>query len=124
MKTKKVGLILNKEKILFDLQICNYFGKIRGLMFRKKEKATALLFEFGKPTYLAIHSFFVFFPFYALWLDDKNKIIKIEKIKPFRFKIKPVNPFVKLIEVPINSRYSEIVRILDEHYKDLNIQKC
>ena len=54
---------------------------------------------------MAIHSFFVFFPFLAIWLDDKDKIIDSKVIKPFRFSILPSKKFVKLIEIPINKDY-------------------
>jgi uncharacterized membrane protein (UPF0127 family) len=91
---------------IIKARICTSLQKISGLMFKKREKAEALLFEFSKPTKLAIHSYFVFFPFIAVWLDENNKIIEIKKVEPFTFHVKPKKPFTKLLEVPINSRYS------------------
>jgi len=85
-----------------------------GLMFSRRQKAKNLLFEFQKPTKLKIHSFFVFFPFIAIWLDKNNKIIQIKKINPFKLSIEPKKPFLKLIEIPINQKNQEIVGFLDE----------
>lgn len=99
-----------KKKISLDLKKCNFFKKIFGLMFTKKEKAKALLFEFKKPA--ALHSYFVFFPFIAIWLDKNNKVVGIKKIKPFTFHIKPKKNFTKIIEIPINKKYEDILRKL------------
>ena len=90
----------------------NFFGKIFGLMFVQKEKASALLFEFEKPTKIKIHSLFVFFSFVAVWLDEKNKVIETEIIKPFTVSAMPRRPFKRLIEIPLNSKYSFNVKSL------------
>jgi uncharacterized membrane protein (UPF0127 family) len=74
-------------------------GMILGLMFRTR-KTSPLLFEFKKDTKMAIHSFFVFFPFKAIWLDEKNRIIEQKLVRPFTFSVKPKKPFRKLIEIP------------------------
>jgi len=74
-------------------------GMILGLMFRTR-KTSPLIFEFSKDTRMAIHSFFVFFPFHAVWLDKNNKIIEQRKVKPFTFCVKPRKAFRKLIEIP------------------------
>ena len=49
-------------------------GKYLGLMFKPKNTEN-LLFQFSKPSRTAIHSYFVFFPFAAIWLDSKNNVI-------------------------------------------------
>lgn len=100
------------KKLKINVKKCNSLQKISGLMFKSK-KTPALLFEFSKKTKMAIHSFFVFFPFYAIWLDENNKIIKIKKVKPFTFHVKPTKPFSKLLEIPINNRYKEIIKYLE-----------
>ena len=76
--------------------------KIRGLMFRKKHKKT-LLFVFSKPGRVmnAIHSFFVFFPFDAVWLDEEKRVIQVQRIKPFTFIAYPKRPAKYLLEMPI-----------------------
>lgn len=88
------------------------FGKTIGLMFRRKEKCPAMLFEFSKPTKMSIHSFFVFFKFAAVWLDKKNKIIKKQIVKPFLPLISPKKPFYKLVEIPLNKKYKKEIKIL------------
>lgn len=97
------------KKIKLDVKKCNSLKETFGLMCTRKEKAKALLFELKKP--LAIHSYFVFFPFVAIWLN-KNKVVEIKKIKPFTLHVKPKKKFDKLIEIPINNRYKEILKLL------------
>jgi len=75
------------------------FRKFTGLMFRTR-KTKPLLFEFKKDTRMAIHSFFVFFPFKAIWLDKENRIIEQRTVKPFTFCARPRKAFRKLIEIP------------------------
>ena len=86
--------------------------RVWGLMFKLKENAESLLFEFEKPTETSIHSLFVFFPFVAVWLDKKNKVIDVKRVKPFTLSVSPKRPFSKLIEIPINKRYSNITKII------------
>lgn len=77
----------------------NELGMILGLMFRTR-KTCPLLFEFKKDVRIAIHSFFVFFPFKAIWLDENNEIIEQKLVKPFTLSVRPKKPFRKLIEIP------------------------
>jgi len=81
-------------------------GKVRGLMFRRRENAKALLFGFRKKTNLKIHSCFMFFPFLAVWLDKDNKILDKKIIKPWKISISPsVKSYFKLLEIPLNKFY-------------------
>lgn len=106
MKIKKISLNLSGKTISLRLRVCSsIFSKLRGLMFRKKESAPALLFEFGSLGKRNIHSFFVFVPFLAIWLDDKNKILQIKKINPFTFNVSSEQKFSRLIEIPLNKKY-------------------
>ncbi len=108
-KNKKIKL----KKIKLKVKKCGLFGMFRGLMFRLRENAPALLlFNFKKFRRLKIHSLFVFFPFIAIWLDDKNKITEIRKVNPWEFCVLPKKKFCKLVEIPINKKYSEIVSFL------------
>jgi len=115
---KKIGLVNGKKKIEIEVNNCNWWNKFRGLMFRRRENAPILLFEFGKPTRIILHSLFVFFPFYVLWLDRKNNILEIVKAKPWRISIAVDKKFNKIVEVPINTRHrrviAEILKITDE----------
>jgi uncharacterized membrane protein (UPF0127 family) len=88
-------------------------GKVRGLMFRRKENCPALLFEFKKPVKIKIHSFFVFFPFLAVWMDNNNKILDKKIVKPWKFSISPsVKEYNRLIEIPFNKFYLSKVKSL------------
>ncbi len=107
MKIKKD----NKEINIRNIRKVKRIGKIRGLMFYRREKADSLLFEFKKPTLLKIHSCFVFFPFVAIWLDNKNNVLGIREVKPFRLNVGINKPFFRLVEIPINKRNRSILRI-------------
>ena len=113
MKNKKIGLIYRGKRFVIDVKRCNLFGRFRGLMFRKsKDSEALLLFDSDNSVGWGIHSLFVSFPFVALWLDDKNKIIEKRVVKPFTLSIKPRKSFNKLVEIPLNGRYGNIVKIL------------
>jgi uncharacterized membrane protein (UPF0127 family) len=98
------------NKIEIEVKKCNETGKFFGLMFTPRKRAKILLFDFKKPSRTAIHSFYVFFPFLAVWLDDKNRINEIRKVFPFTLYVRPKKPFYRLIEIPITERYKEIVK--------------
>ena len=97
-----------KEKINIDVKKLKRLEMVRGLMFTKKQKAQALLFE---PA-CSIHSFFVRFDFLAVWLDKNNKVLQIEKVKPYRFCISMKKKAAKLLEIPINNKYKDILKKL------------
>jgi len=87
----------------------SFFGMVRGLMFRKKDYSKILYFKFNRKYGNSIHSYFVFFDFLAVWLDDKNKVSEIEVVKPFKFRIKPKRKIYNLIEIPINDKNRKII---------------
>jgi len=98
----------NKKKLVtLNVKNCNFFKKISGLTFTKKENAEILLFDFKKPTRNPIHSLFVFFDFLAIWINEKDEVIEIKKVNPWKLSVSPKNPFVKLIEIPINKKYKK-----------------
>ncbi len=109
---KKIKLNFKKQEFVIDLKVCNCFEKFSGLMFKKRGKAQALLFEFKKPTNIRIHSLFVFFPFVAIWLDDKNEIIDLKVVKSFNFSVSSDKFFYKLVEIPFNKKYEKITELL------------
>lgn len=102
----------NKQISIPAIKKVSGFGIFRGLMFCRRKNCPALLFEFKKPTELKIHSLFVFFPFLALWLDDKNKIIEKRIVKPWKLSVSPGKSFNKLIEVPFSTKYSKTIASL------------
>jgi uncharacterized membrane protein (UPF0127 family) len=83
-----------------------------GLMFHRREKCPAMLFEFSHPNKMLIHSLFVFFKFGAVWLDDKNKIVDKKIVKPFKLSISSGKPFYKLLEIPLNKYYKKEIKLL------------
>ena len=100
------------KKLTLKPKVCNFFERFKGLMFIRKEKAKALLFDFKKPVRIPIHSFFVFFPFLVVWLNNKNEILEMRFIKSFNFLIHPKENFSKILEIPTNKKYKEIIKIL------------
>lgn len=82
-----------------------------GLMFRSRN-TDCLIFDFGKPVKMALTSWFVFFPFIAVWLDSKNNVLAVEKIRPFRLAIMSKKPFSRLLEIPINGKNAKDVALL------------
>jgi len=111
VKKKRVGLV-NKKNRKLNLEVfeCNFFEQGRGLIFSRRKNAKILLFRFKKLSHLSIHSFFVFFPFIAVWTDDKNRILSWKKVSPFTFHISPPSSgFYSLIEIPVTKEYSKQV---------------
>jgi len=111
---KEVIFKYKNGKINLVVEDCNLFKKVTGLMFSRREKAQALLFNFSKPTKIKLHSLFVFFPFVVVWLDDKNKVIDLRIVKPFKSSIISNKTFSKIIEIPLNNKYKKIIDFLVE----------
>jgi uncharacterized membrane protein (UPF0127 family) len=97
-----------KREIEIPVKKAGSFGKIFGLMF-KGRRCENLLFDFGKNGRVAIHSLFVFFPFLAVWLDEKDRVVDFRIVSPFEFNVFPKKRFSKLIEIPENSKNRKII---------------
>lgn len=80
-------------------------------MFRSRATEN-LLFDFQKPSRVAITSWFVFFPFVAVWLDKRRRIVEARIVYPFTARVVPRFPSSYLIELPLNRRNSRITRFL------------
>ncbi|MEK6819273.1 MAG: hypothetical protein AABY10_05065 [Nanoarchaeota archaeon] len=112
-----------KGKILFlDVRKTGFLSKYFGLMFKSKQTDN-LLFEFSKTENGAIHSFFVFFEFLAVWLDKDNNVLELKIVKPFTLFVKPMIRADKLVEIPLNYRNKRIINLLVGKKKDLNIHE-
>lgn len=109
MKKKKISITYKNKKIKIEAEDCNFFKKFSGLMFSRREKAGILLFNFEGKQKIAIHSFFVFYPFIAVWLDKTNKIADLKVVKPFTFCASPKKSCFKLVEIPINKKNKKFV---------------
>ncbi len=121
-KKERTGLVYNnlgKRIEIPSIIKVSEFGKARGLTFRRREKARALLFDFNKPVKMKIHSLFVFFDFIAIWLDKDDKIIEIKKVIPWRLSVSPSGKsYTRLIEVPINNFYlSTVENLVGKRFK-------
>ena len=103
MKIKiKNGIEIEIESI----DKCRGIKKFIGLMF-KSRRANAKLFEFNISRQ-AIHSLFCP-PFLAMWLDKNNRVLEHKFVRRARLSIRPKQKFSKLLEVPINKKYKEII---------------
>lgn len=107
----KLKISKNGKKIDINVKKCSYIGKLFGLMFKSRNSSN-LLFEFSREVKYSIHSYFVFFDFLAVWLDENNKILEWELVRPFTTVIRPKKSFKKLVELPLNKDNNEIIRFL------------
>jgi uncharacterized membrane protein (UPF0127 family) len=111
---KQIIIRYKNRKIKVIAEDCNFWRKFSGLMFSRREKAGILLFDFKEKQKIAIHSVFVFYPFVAVWLDKKNKIVDLKVVKPFVLCVSPKKSCFKLVEIPINEKNKETVDLLVE----------
>lgn len=93
---------LKNKPIEIKVKEVKGLGIVRGLMFRSRDKAPALLFNLKAP----LHSFFVFFDFLVLWLDDEDEIVDFKIVSPWRVNINSKKNYFKIVEIPISRRYS------------------
>ena len=107
---QKIYFNRGKDVKIEAKECVSLWSRFRGLMFRSKN-TDSLVFIFKKPAKMSIHSFFCR-KFIAIWLDDKNKIVEIREVEPWKLNIKPKKKFVKLFEIPINEKYKKIIEIL------------
>jgi uncharacterized membrane protein (UPF0127 family) len=111
MEKARIGFVYNNKKIEVNVKVCNFLERFLGLMFINQERAKALLFDFKKPSKIGIHSYFVFFRFVAVWLDNEDNVVDLKFVKPFTFLIRPRKYFSKLVEIPINRNYDKVVKL-------------
>ena len=105
-----IAVLFKKQKICLIVRKVSSFRKFTGLMFRTRATEN-LLFSFSKDTDISFHSLFVFFPFLMLWLDEKNKVIEWRVIMPFSTVIRAKKKFKRVVEIPLNMRNDEIIKI-------------
>ena len=81
------------------IKYCKGISKYTGLMFSKKIKDKALVFEFKKERIALIHMFFVFFAIDLIYLDENKKIVELKKnLKPFSY-YRPTNKAKYVVEL-------------------------
>ena len=103
----KLKFIFKGKPIEIPVRKMGFFGKIKGLMFKSSREN--LLFEFSSDTNIKIHSFFVFFSFLAVWLDEKNRVLEWKIVRPFTVAVSPEKLYRKLVEVPLNKKNTKII---------------
>lgn len=103
------------KKIKLKARKLSSLGMIKGLMFSSGKRAESLLFDFPYYRRWRIHSFFVFFSFFAVYMDENNNISEIKKVKPFKISVSPQKKFKKLLEVPFFSEdFKKIKGLVDK----------
>lgn len=105
----KIKAGFGNKKLNIEAKKLSTLGCYLGLMFKSRNSENLL---FDIPGKWGIHSFFVFFPFVAIWLDEKNRVIDKKIVKPFTFYENPCRRFAKLIEIPVNERNKRIISVL------------
>lgn len=106
MKRERVGLSYKGKKIFIEVR--KIVGLI-GFMFTNRDNADAVVFNFNKKFNLGLHSWFVFFPFLVVWLDNKNRIVEMKIMRPFSSYFAPQKNVSKVVEIPLNQKYKKIV---------------
>jgi uncharacterized membrane protein (UPF0127 family) len=106
---KELFINYKKKKIKITAKNCGFFNKGVGLMFSRRENAKILLFDNLKIIDLPIHSYFIFYPFLAIWLNKENKVVDLKIVKPFSSYVAPKKRAHKLVEVPLNKKNKKII---------------
>ncbi len=104
-----IKVVSGRKSLSIPVKRTGFFRRGLGLMFRSSNTDN-LLFEFSRDSRWAITSWFVFFPFIALWIDKNNVVQEISVVRPFVLSFKPKKPFRKLVEIPFNSKNSHLTR--------------
>jgi len=94
---------VSSKKNLGEFELCDsFFSRFRGLMFRKKP--VKLLFVFPFTARHAIHSLFVFFPFTAVFLDERKRVVDALDVEPFSLYAAPRAPARYALELPVSEK--------------------
>ncbi len=106
------------RKINIPVRRTGFFRRGTGLTFRTRNTDN-LLFDFDESVdpgsiFAAVTSWFVFFPFLILWLDEDNTVVEKKIVRPFSLSFRPSRPFRKFVEVPFNEKNRQILTFFDE----------
>ena len=99
-KIKHFKIQNGKKSAEAFFEICDTFNtRMRGLMFRKKP--AYLFFKFDLEDLNPIHSFFVVFPFDAVYLNSKHEVVEaFSNVQPFTPYLEPNEVNKYLLEAP------------------------
>ena len=85
------------------VRVCDtFFLRTLGLMFRcslASEEGILLVAHGESIAQTGIHSFFVFFPFDAIWINEEKKVVDMKKVFPFRAFLSPKKPAKYVLEI-------------------------
>lgn len=109
---REIIIHYKRKKIKIIAKDCNVLQKFIGLMFSRRENARMLLFSFKKKQKIRIHSWYVFYPFIAVWLDERNRVVDLKIVKPFTPWVSPKKRCISLLEIPINLYYKNLIKRL------------
>ncbi len=98
-------LLKGMKQCRVSVQVVSGLHLLRGLMCTRSLHQP-LYFRMRFP--LSIHSFFVFYPFFAAWIDHHNQIIRTDVVFPFTFRISPPVGTTGLFEIPVHRKYQKI----------------
>lgn len=110
IKTTQIIVKCKDEDVCINCLKLSYLGKVMGLMFSSLKNSDILLLEFDKDVRKSIHSLYVFFDFFAVWLDEDNNVIEYHIVKPWTKELMPTKKYRKLIEIPMNNKNQELIR--------------
>lgn len=106
-----LSIRVRRKRFSVPFHPVGFFRRGIGLMFRTRETSN-LLFTFNRPCRVAITALFVFFPFVAVWLDDRYHVLEARLVLPFTLSVLPRRPSRYLLELPLNRRNLRITRFL------------
>lgn len=79
----------------------DFWSRLRGLMFRRN-RDIIIVFPLKNSTRrgASVHSFFVFFPFDLVFVDENGVVVEKHRVKPFTPNITPKTRVKYIIEIP------------------------
>jgi len=107
--------ITQKEMIIKHVKtISDVKQKNQGLMFKKKQKDTALFFYYNKPEYPLVHMFFVFHSIDIIYVDELFQVVGIkENVLPFTPLIIPPRLARHFFEMPAGTLKDKLINFGD-----------
>lgn len=108
---QKVRFSLGKKRFSVNVHETGFFRRGTGLMFRSSN-TNNLLFVFPKARRVLMTALFVFFPFMAVWLDNKGRVVDLAFVHPFVFSFSPRVKANYLLELPYNAKNAALIAFL------------
>lgn len=105
---KNITIFYHGKSFRVSAWHCGFFKEAFGLMFSKREHASALLFNHCRN--LSLTALFVFFPFYSLFLDKDFNVVDIKRVSPFTLHISSRKNYEHLLEIPVNREHLSLLR--------------